>query len=204
MRRLRNKWYAVLKIKTICHVWDLWKLARFYKELLLLCPPDPSNLPGTALLSGFQSSRGALSKTALSKCGFIYRPQQLHRPDCPELPEMTVGLPYLWAEVARQTCIFKSRATNVFWHQAVAYCTPYVLLILRSILQIDFHVQSVFVHDLNDLISTAFSLIIWSDRLLHPDVSYKWHNSNKTAVSRMVINRYSTRQQYHSGVLRVL
>ena len=46
----------VLKIMTICHTWDLWKLARSCKQLCLLCLPDPRNLPGTALLNGFQSS----------------------------------------------------------------------------------------------------------------------------------------------------
>ena len=46
----------VLKIRTIFYVWDLWKLARSCKQLYLLCLPDPLNLPGTALLSGFQSS----------------------------------------------------------------------------------------------------------------------------------------------------
>ena len=51
--------YTVLKISTICHVRDLWKLALSCKQLWLSCPPDPWNLPGTALLSGFQSSRGA-------------------------------------------------------------------------------------------------------------------------------------------------
>ena len=49
---------AVLKIKTICHARDLWKLAQSWKQLRLPCPPDPYNLSGTALLGGFQSSRG--------------------------------------------------------------------------------------------------------------------------------------------------
>ena len=42
----------VLKIRTICHVRDLWKLARSCKQLCLLCSPDPFNLRGTALLGG--------------------------------------------------------------------------------------------------------------------------------------------------------
>ena len=33
------------------------------KQLCLLCLPNPQHLPGTALLSGFQSSRGALKST---------------------------------------------------------------------------------------------------------------------------------------------
>ena len=54
---------AVLKIRTICHARDLWKLAQSCKQLHLLCLPDSSNLPGTALLSGYQSSQGALKST---------------------------------------------------------------------------------------------------------------------------------------------
>ena len=54
---------AVLKIEAICHVRDLWKLARYCKQLHLLCQPDPWNLPGTALLSEFQSSWWALKST---------------------------------------------------------------------------------------------------------------------------------------------
>ena len=53
----------VLTIGTICHAQDLWKLARCCKQLYLLYLPDPWNLPGTALLSGFQSSQGALKST---------------------------------------------------------------------------------------------------------------------------------------------
>ena len=34
-----------------------------YKQLCLLCLPDPWNLPGTASFSGFQSFRGALKST---------------------------------------------------------------------------------------------------------------------------------------------
>ena len=51
------------EIRTICHAWDLWKLSRSCKQLCLLSPPDLWNLPGTALLSGFQSSQGALKST---------------------------------------------------------------------------------------------------------------------------------------------
>ena len=32
---------TVLKMWTICHARDLWKLARSCKQLRLLCPPDP-------------------------------------------------------------------------------------------------------------------------------------------------------------------
>ena len=52
-----------VKFRTICHVWDLWKLARSCKQMCLLCLPDPWNLSGAALLSGFQSSPRALKST---------------------------------------------------------------------------------------------------------------------------------------------
>ena len=42
-----------VKIRTICHAQDLWKLAWSCKQLHLLCLPDQWNLAGTALLSGF-------------------------------------------------------------------------------------------------------------------------------------------------------
>ena len=45
--------FTVLKIRTICHARDLWKLARSCKELRLPCPPDPYNLLRIALLNGF-------------------------------------------------------------------------------------------------------------------------------------------------------
>ena len=52
---------VVLEIRAICHdARDLLKLARSWKQLCLLCPPDLWNLPGIALLSG---SRGALKST---------------------------------------------------------------------------------------------------------------------------------------------
>ena len=54
---------SVLQIRTICHAWNLWKLVQSCKKLHLLCLPDPWNLSGTALLSGFQSSWGALKST---------------------------------------------------------------------------------------------------------------------------------------------
>ena len=38
--------FPVLKIRTIFHAWDLWKLAGSCKQLHLLCPPDLWNLPG--------------------------------------------------------------------------------------------------------------------------------------------------------------
>ena len=44
------------------------------------------------------------------------RPQQLHWPDCPELPQMADGQPYFWAEVAHQTYILKHYKTVVkYW-----------------------------------------------------------------------------------------
>ena len=52
-----------LKIRTICHAQDMWELARSCKQFHLLCLTDPCNLPGTALLSAFQSSRGAFKPT---------------------------------------------------------------------------------------------------------------------------------------------
>ena len=69
---------------------------------------------------------------------------------------MTIGQPYLWAEVARQTCILKIRATNVFVRQPTAHCTPYAISILRGVLSLS--VESTFVYGLNDLISIAFWL----------------------------------------------
>ena len=54
---------TVLKIRTVCHARDLWKLAQSYKETYLLCLPDSWNLPRIVLLSGFQNSRGALKLT---------------------------------------------------------------------------------------------------------------------------------------------
>ena len=49
----------VFKIRTIGYARDLWKLARSCKQLHLLCPSDPWNLPGTALLGrlGFEIHR---------------------------------------------------------------------------------------------------------------------------------------------------
>ena len=38
---------------------------------------------------------------------------------------MSVGQPYLWAEVARQTCILNIRTTQFFLRQAAAHYTPY-------------------------------------------------------------------------------
>ena len=74
---------------------------------------------------------------------------------------MTVGQSYLWAKVARQTSIFKIRATNVFLRQTAAHCTPYALLNLRGVLESDsFGVESTFVHGLKDLIFTVFGLTI--------------------------------------------
>ena len=52
---------TVLKIRTICLARDLWKLALSCKQFCLLGSPDLRNLPGTTLLSGFQSSWGAVS-----------------------------------------------------------------------------------------------------------------------------------------------
>ena len=54
---------SVLKMRTIWHALDLWKLARSCKQLHWLCLPDLWNLSGTTLLHGFQSSRGALKST---------------------------------------------------------------------------------------------------------------------------------------------
>ena len=71
---------TVLTIRTICHAGNLWKLARSCKQLQLLCLEKPCNIPGTALLSGFQSSQGALksTKTVLSKYSFIWNERPLN------------------------------------------------------------------------------------------------------------------------------
>ena len=62
-----------LKIRTTCHVRDLWKSARSCKQLRLLCPPDPWNSPGTVLLRGFiRELWNPLSKIVLSKCSLIW------------------------------------------------------------------------------------------------------------------------------------
>ena len=53
---------TVLNIRTICYRRDLWKFAQSCKQLRLLCTPKPWNLPGTALLCGFQSSRHSTKK----------------------------------------------------------------------------------------------------------------------------------------------
>ena len=53
----------VLKIRTNRHVWDLWKLARSCKQVRILRPPDPWNLPATALINGFNAPGGALIST---------------------------------------------------------------------------------------------------------------------------------------------
>ena len=45
----------MLKIRTICYALELWKLAQSCKQLCLLCPPDPWNFPGTALLMDFKA-----------------------------------------------------------------------------------------------------------------------------------------------------
>ena len=59
--------YVIVSVNnwTICHGRDLWKLSRSFKQLCLLCPPDPWDLPGTALFNGFQSSRGEIHRIRL-------------------------------------------------------------------------------------------------------------------------------------------
>ena len=54
---LNKSWLSLslLKIRTICHARDLWNSARSCKQLRFLCPPEPLNFSGTALLGGFQS-----------------------------------------------------------------------------------------------------------------------------------------------------
>ena len=54
---------ARLNVRTIGHAWDLQKLAWSCNQFCLWCLPDPWNLLGTALFSGFQSSWGALKST---------------------------------------------------------------------------------------------------------------------------------------------
>ena len=77
----------------------------------------------------------------------------------PGVPEMIFGQPYLWAEVARQICNLKIRATNVFLRQTTTYCTPYMLLILKGILHSDCHVELIYINDLNDRISDVFNFV---------------------------------------------
>ena len=55
--------YAVFEFRIICYARYLWKLVPFCLPLRILCPPDPWNLPGAALLCGFRSLRGALKYT---------------------------------------------------------------------------------------------------------------------------------------------
>ena len=43
------QYLTVLKLRTICYGWNLWKLAWACKQLYLLCLSDLWNLPGTAL-----------------------------------------------------------------------------------------------------------------------------------------------------------
>ena len=65
----------MLIIKAIRHARDLWRLAWSCEQLRLLCPPYLWNLPGTALRSGFQSSRelwNPLSEAVISKCSFMW------------------------------------------------------------------------------------------------------------------------------------
>ena len=56
MKKGQEHAFTVLKIRTICHTQHLWKLAQTYKQLCLLCPSDPWNLPDTALLRRFPGS----------------------------------------------------------------------------------------------------------------------------------------------------
>ena len=51
--------------RTIGHAQDLWNVACSCKQLRLLCPSDPWNLPETALLSGFKNFWGTLKSTEL-------------------------------------------------------------------------------------------------------------------------------------------
>ena len=55
-----RRYNAVSKIKIISHAKGLWpvKVAWSCRQLCLLCPPDLWHLPGTAPLSGLQSSWG--------------------------------------------------------------------------------------------------------------------------------------------------
>ena len=73
---------------------------------------------------------------------------------------MTLKQPVLRAEIARQICILKIVATNVFLRQTAAHYIRYALVILRGIVRIDCPVESTSVHDLNYFISTVFNLVI--------------------------------------------
>ena len=62
----------MLKIRTICHAWDLWKLIPSGKQFCLLCPPGPWNLPGYSV--DFKaSSRDFSSYTSLLPESFQIR-----------------------------------------------------------------------------------------------------------------------------------
>ena len=62
---------AMLQIRTMCHACDLWKVIRSCKQLHLLCPPDPCNLPGTALHRSPWQLWYPLHKTVIRECSFI-------------------------------------------------------------------------------------------------------------------------------------
>ena len=86
-----SRWFCnkhgVLKIRTICHAHDMWKLARSCWQLHWLCPPDARNLPGTASLNGFQSSGelwNPLNKTVI----LFYMVYRI----CKHMTEMTCTL----------------------------------------------------------------------------------------------------------------
>ena len=66
----------MLKIRAICHAWDLWKSAWSHKQFIYYAHQTCEiYLPGTAFLNGFQSSGeflNPMSQTVLSKYSFIW------------------------------------------------------------------------------------------------------------------------------------
>ena len=68
--------YTVLKIRTICHAQDLWKLAPACKQLHLLCLPDPTKFTRYYLTRWISKLPGKLwnplSKIVLTNCSFIW------------------------------------------------------------------------------------------------------------------------------------
>ena len=83
-------------------------------------------------------------------------------------------------------------------NQLLTHCTSYALLILRGVLQSDCYLVLNQLLFMISMILSPLHLIGLCDQLIiEPDINHQWHNANKTAVSRMVINRYITRHRYH-------
>ena len=88
-------------------------------------------------------------------------------------PPQALTTPLAWLPgIARNDCratefVGRSCPPNLYFEnlgnmRTAAHNTLYALSILRGILRSDCHVQSISVHDLNDIISTVFRLIMIS------------------------------------------